>query len=53
VTASTPRTFLVAADDDPTVNAAENAGRFFAALRAAKVPAELSSILPAATVLAS
>jgi acetyl esterase/lipase len=41
VTASTPRTFLVAADDDNTVNAAENAGRFFAALRAAKVPAEL------------
>ena len=41
VTASTPRTFLVAADDDPTVNPAENAGRFFAALRAAKVPAEL------------
>lgn len=41
VTPSTPRTFLVAADDDPTVNAAENAGRFFAALRAANVPAEL------------
>jgi acetyl esterase/lipase len=41
VTASTPRTFLVAADDDTTVNAAENAGRFFAALRSAKVPAEL------------
>jgi acetyl esterase/lipase len=41
VTASTPPTFLVAADDDPTVNPAENAGRFFAALRAAKVPAEL------------
>ena len=41
VTASTPRTFLVAADDDTTVNPAENAGRFFAALRAAKVPAEL------------
>jgi acetyl esterase/lipase len=41
VTASTPRTFLVAADDDPTVNAAENAGRFFAALRRANVPAEL------------
>jgi acetyl esterase/lipase len=41
VTASTPRTFLVAADDDTTVNAAENAGRFFAALKAAKVPAEL------------
>lgn len=41
VTASTPRTFLVAADDDPTVNPAENAGRFFAALRAAKVPAEM------------
>jgi len=41
VTASTPRTFIVAADDDPLVNPAENAGRFFAALRAAKVPAEL------------
>ncbi len=41
VTASTPRTFLVAADDDPAVNPAENAGRFFAALRAAKVPAEM------------
>jgi len=41
VTSSTPRTFLVAADDDTTVNAAENAGRFFAALKAAKVPAEL------------
>jgi acetyl esterase/lipase len=41
VTASTPRTFLVAADDDPLVNPADNAGRFFAALRAAKVPAEL------------
>jgi acetyl esterase/lipase len=41
VTGTTPRTFLVAADDDPTVNAAENAGRFYAALRAAKVPAEL------------
>jgi acetyl esterase/lipase len=41
VTASTPPTFLVAADDDPTVNPAENAGRFFAALRAAKIPAEL------------
>lgn len=41
VTATTPRTFLVAADDDKTVNAAENAGRFFAALRAVNVPAEL------------
>jgi acetyl esterase/lipase len=41
VTTSTPRTFLVAADDDPLVNPAENAGRFFAALRAVKVPAEL------------
>ena len=41
VTASTPRTFLVAADDDPLVNPADNAARFFAALRAAKVPAEL------------
>ena len=41
VTSSTPRTFLVAADDDTTVNPAENAGRFFAALRSAKIPAEL------------
>jgi len=41
VTAATPRTFLVAADDDTTVNAADNAGRFYAALKAAKVPAEL------------
>jgi acetyl esterase/lipase len=41
VTAETPRTFLVAADDDPAVNPAENAGRFFAALRAAKAPAEM------------
>jgi acetyl esterase/lipase len=41
VNASTPTTFLVAAADDPTANPAENAGRFFAALRAAKVPAEL------------
>src|SRR5579862_5726786 len=41
VNASTPRTFIVAADDDPLVNPADNAGRFFAALRAAKVPAEL------------
>jgi acetyl esterase/lipase len=41
VTASTPTTFLVAADDDPAVNPADNAGRFFAALRAAKIPAEL------------
>jgi acetyl esterase/lipase len=41
VTSSTPRTFLVAADDDPLVNPAENAGRFFAALRAVNVPAEL------------
>ena len=41
VTAETPRTFLVAADDDPTVNPAEHAGRFFSALRAARVPAEL------------
>jgi acetyl esterase/lipase len=41
VTSSTPRTFLVAADDDTTVNAADNAGRFYAALKAAKVPAEL------------
>jgi acetyl esterase/lipase len=41
VTATTPRTFLVAADDDPSVNPAENAGRFFAAMRAVKAPAEL------------
>jgi acetyl esterase/lipase len=41
VTAATPPTFLVAADDDHTVNAADNAARFFAALHAAKVPAEL------------
>jgi acetyl esterase/lipase len=41
VTSSTPPTFLVAADDDKTVNAADNAGRFYAALKAAKVPAEL------------
>lgn len=41
VTSAIPRTFLVAADDDTTVNPAENAGRFFAALRAAKIPAEL------------
>jgi len=41
VTSATPRTFLVAADDDPLVNPAENAARFFAALRAAKIPAEL------------
>ena len=41
VTAETPRTFLVAADDDPAVNPADNAARFFAALRAVKVPAEL------------
>jgi acetyl esterase/lipase len=41
VTTDTPRSFLVAADDDPAVNPVENAGRFFAALRAAKVPAEM------------
>ena len=41
VTAETPRTFLVAADDDPAVNPVQNAARFFAALRAAKVPAEM------------
>jgi acetyl esterase/lipase len=41
VTAATPRTFLVAAADDPSVNPVDNASRFFAALRAAKVPAEL------------
>ena len=41
VTSSTPPTFLVAANDDAGVNAADNAGRFYAALRAVKVPAEL------------
>jgi acetyl esterase/lipase len=41
VSASTPPTFLVAADDDPTVNPADNAGRFYAALRAAKVRSEM------------
>jgi acetyl esterase/lipase len=41
VTAATPRTFLVAAADDPSVNPVDNASRFFAALRAARVPAEL------------
>ncbi len=41
VTAATPRTFLVAAADDPSVNPVNNASRFFAALRAARVPAEL------------
>ena len=41
VTPSTPRTFLVAAYDDPLLNPAEHAGRFFAALRTVKVPAEI------------
>jgi acetyl esterase/lipase len=41
VTAATPPAFLVAAADDPSVNPVNNASRFFAALRAAKVPAEL------------
>ncbi len=41
VTSAMPRTFLVAADDDTTVNPAENAARLFVALRAAKIPAEL------------
>jgi acetyl esterase/lipase len=41
VNSSTPPTFLVAADDDPTVNPADNAGRFYAALRAAKVRSEM------------
>jgi hypothetical protein len=36
----------VAADDNSTVNAIENAGRFFTALRAAKVPAELHIYFP-------
>lgn len=40
VTASTPRTFLGAADHDPQV--ADNTGRFYAALHAASVPAELA-----------
>ena len=40
VTASTPRTFLGAADHDPQV--ADNTGRFYAALHAARVPAELA-----------
>jgi acetyl esterase/lipase len=41
VTPATPHTFLVAAADDPTVNASQNAGRFFEELRKAKVSAEL------------
>ena len=41
VTAKTPPSFLVAAYDDPLLNPADHAGRFFAALRAAKVPAEM------------
>jgi len=41
ISAQTPRTFLVAAADDPLVNPADNAGRFFAALRKAGIPAEL------------
>jgi acetyl esterase/lipase len=41
ITTDTPPTFLVAAYDDTTVNPTENAGRFFAALHTAKVPAEL------------
>ncbi len=41
VTSSTPRAFIVAADDDPLVNPADNAVRFFDALHAAKIPAEL------------
>ena len=34
----------MAADDDPVVNPADNAGGFFAALRHANVPAELHVI---------
>jgi hypothetical protein len=41
VNAFTPRAFLVAADDDTTVNAGRKCRRFFAALRAANVLAEL------------
>ena len=41
VNASTPPTLLVHADDDKGVNAAENSGRFYAALKAAGVPAEM------------
>ncbi|WP_211115274.1 alpha/beta hydrolase [Nitrospirillum amazonense] len=40
VTAQTPPTFLLHADDDPSVPV-ENSLRFYAALHAAKVPAEL------------
>ncbi|TWB79908.1 acetyl esterase/lipase [Nitrospirillum amazonense] len=40
VTAQTPPTFLLHADDDPAVPV-ENSLRFYAALHAAKVPAEL------------
>lgn len=41
VDASTPRTFLVHADDDRTVSSATNSVRFYLALKQAKVPAEL------------
>ena len=41
VNSKTPPTFLVAAYDDPLLNPADHVGRFFAALRAAKVPAEM------------
>ncbi|MBB6250336.1 alpha/beta hydrolase [Nitrospirillum iridis] len=40
VTARTPPTFLVHADDDPSVPV-ENSLRFYSALRAARVPAEM------------
>ncbi|MDE1147833.1 MAG: alpha/beta hydrolase [Azospirillaceae bacterium] len=40
VTAQTPPTFLLHADDDPSVPV-ENSLRFYAALHAAKVPAEM------------
>lgn len=49
VTASTPRTFLVAADDDPLVNPAENAGRFSPLCERSKFPLNCTSIHPADT----
>jgi acetyl esterase/lipase len=36
-----PRTFIVHADDDPTVSPAENSVRFYLALKQAKIPAEM------------
>lgn len=41
LTGSAPPTFLAAAADDTTADPVQNAVRFFTALRAAKVPAEL------------